>query len=175
MLLNDKIKPHTGKHRGLGVHLSFVRSISMDKWKDTELEKMRIGGNKNAKEFFNQQDDWNWKMPISERYNTKAAALYRDKIATIAQGKEWSLETSSAKNYVSRVIPSYNLSNSSSRTAKNSSSSSKIKESKESKLDDWSSNSYQSYNEDEISRSKDKYFDRLTCENSSRPELVNFS
>jgi len=32
----------SGKHRGLGVHLSFVRSISMDKWKDTELEKMKV-------------------------------------------------------------------------------------------------------------------------------------
>lgn len=37
------------------MHLSFVRSISMDKWKDTELEKMKVGGNKKAKEFFNQQ------------------------------------------------------------------------------------------------------------------------
>jgi ADP-ribosylation factor GTPase-activating protein 1 len=32
----------SGKHRGLGVHLSFVRSISMDKWKDIELEKMKV-------------------------------------------------------------------------------------------------------------------------------------
>ena len=32
----------SGKHRGLGVHLSFVRSITMDKWKDLELEKMKV-------------------------------------------------------------------------------------------------------------------------------------
>lgn len=32
----------SGKHRGLGVHLSFVRSITMDSWKDLELEKMRV-------------------------------------------------------------------------------------------------------------------------------------
>lgn len=32
----------SGKHRGLGVHLSFVRSITMDKWKDIELEKMKV-------------------------------------------------------------------------------------------------------------------------------------
>ena len=32
----------SGKHRGLGVHLSFVRSLTMDKWKDIELEKMKV-------------------------------------------------------------------------------------------------------------------------------------
>ena len=41
----------SGKHRGLGVHLSFVRSITMDKWKDMELEKMKVGGNSKAKSF----------------------------------------------------------------------------------------------------------------------------
>lgn len=34
----------SGKHRGLGVHLSFVRSVTMDKWKDIELEKMKVSG-----------------------------------------------------------------------------------------------------------------------------------
>ena len=29
----------SGKHRGLGVHLSFVRSVTMDKWKESELGK----------------------------------------------------------------------------------------------------------------------------------------
>ena len=29
----------SGKHRGLGVHLSFVRSVTMDKWKESELAK----------------------------------------------------------------------------------------------------------------------------------------
>lgn len=49
----------------------------MDKWKDIELKKMEIGGNRKAREFFDQQSDWNWKAPINDRYNTKAAALYR--------------------------------------------------------------------------------------------------
>uniref|UniRef100_A0A8C8UBJ9 Arf-GAP domain-containing protein n=1 Tax=Peromyscus maniculatus bairdii TaxID=230844 RepID=A0A8C8UBJ9_PERMB len=38
----------SGRHRGLGVHLSFVCSVTMDKWKDIELEKMKVGGNANA-------------------------------------------------------------------------------------------------------------------------------
>lgn len=55
----------------------------MDKWKDSELEKMRIGGNKNAREFFESQPDWNDNMSITQKYNTKAAALYRDKVNII--------------------------------------------------------------------------------------------
>lgn len=70
----------SGKHRGLGVHLSFVRSISMDRWKDIELEKMKVGGNRKAREFFEAQSDWDDSMTISQKYNTKAAALYRDKV-----------------------------------------------------------------------------------------------
>lgn len=89
----------SGKHRGLGVHLSFVRSISMDKWKDIELEKMKVGGNRNAREFFETQSDWDESMSISQRYNTKAAALYRDKIATLARGEPWSPSSSIAKDF----------------------------------------------------------------------------
>ena len=33
----------SGRHRGLGVHLSFVRSVSMDAWKDREIKAMRVG------------------------------------------------------------------------------------------------------------------------------------
>ena len=90
----------SGMHRGLGVHLSFVRSISMDKWKDLELEKMKVGGNRQAKEFFASQPDYNLNtMSFQQRYDSRAAAIYRDKISTEAQGKPWSIATSPALNY----------------------------------------------------------------------------
>lgn len=41
----------SGRHRGLGVHISFVRSITMDKWDDTQLAYMEAGGNKACKDF----------------------------------------------------------------------------------------------------------------------------
>lgn len=100
----------SGKHRGLGVHLSFVRSISMDKWKDIELEKMKVGGNRKAREFFESQPDWDDTMTLQQRYNTKVAALYRDKIATLAQGYEWVEATSLAQNYVSGSVNRYSSS-----------------------------------------------------------------
>ena len=59
---------------------SFVRSVSMDKWKDLQLEKMKAGGNGRAKEFFLSQPDFHDGMSMQEKYNTKAAALYKDKV-----------------------------------------------------------------------------------------------
>ncbi|XP_067904377.1 ADP-ribosylation factor GTPase-activating protein 1 [Heterodontus francisci] len=88
----------SGKHRGLGVHLSFVRSVTMDKWKDLELEKMKVGGNANFRQFLELQDyDRCWSL--QEKYNSRAAAFYRDKIAALAEGREWSIETSEARNW----------------------------------------------------------------------------
>ncbi|KAM9758207.1 ADP-ribosylation factor GTPase-activating protein 1 isoform 4-T4 [Menidia menidia] len=91
----------SGKHRGLGVHLSFVRSVTMDKWKDIELEKMKAGGNGKFRLFLEVQDDYDPNWTLQEKYNSKAAALFRDKVATLAEGKEWSIETSSARNWTS--------------------------------------------------------------------------
>merc|ERR1711970_626981 len=96
----------SGKHRGLGVHLSFVRSVTMDKWKDTELNKMKVGGNRNAKDFFASQSDWNDTANLTAKYNSKAAALYKDKISTEASGDIWSEETSAARNHRSSYMGS---------------------------------------------------------------------
>ncbi|XP_056292557.1 ADP-ribosylation factor GTPase-activating protein 1 isoform X3 [Pseudoliparis swirei] len=91
----------SGKHRGLGVHLSFVRSVTMDKWKDIELEKMKAGGNGVFRIFLELQDDYDPTWTLQEKYNSKAAALFRDKVVTLAEGKEWSIETSPARNWTS--------------------------------------------------------------------------
>jgi len=52
----------------------------MDKWKDMELEKMKVGGNRKAQDFFETQPDYKKTMSLVDKYNTKAAALYRDKV-----------------------------------------------------------------------------------------------
>ena len=86
-------------HRSLGVHLSFVRSVTMDKWKDLEIEKMRCGGNDKLNEFLESKPDYRQGWSIQEKYNTKSAALYRDKISTEAKGGKWNEATSSAQSY----------------------------------------------------------------------------
>lgn len=96
----------SGKHRGLGVHLSFVRSTTMDKWKDIEVEKMRAGGNQPAQEFFESHNDYQDNWSLKEKYNSKTAALLRDKITTIAEGREWDEAASPAQSYVVKAAKS---------------------------------------------------------------------
>ncbi|KAL1367797.1 hypothetical protein HN51_021919 [Arachis hypogaea] len=78
----------SGKHRGLGVHISFVRSVTMDAWSEIQLKKMEAGGNNNLNSFLAS-----YSVPketdIVKKYNTKAAAIYRDRIAAIAEGRPW--------------------------------------------------------------------------------------
>jgi ADP-ribosylation factor GTPase-activating protein 1 len=79
----------------------------MDKWKPLELEKMKVGGNRQAKEFFASQSDYNADtMSLQQRYNSRAAALYRDKISTEAHGKPWSIDFSPAQNHSSSYASS---------------------------------------------------------------------
>lgn len=153
----------------------------MDKWKDIELEKMKVGGNQNAREFFEDQPDWSDNMSIQQKYNTKAAALYRDKIATLAQGKQWSESTSSAQSYSSAKAP-VQVQHSSSRSSNNTGQSATLGTSK-SYQDVGSSGGagyqsngggYQQFDTPEFRDQKDTFFNRMQEENATRPEWVPF-
>lgn len=78
----------SGKHRGLGVHISFVRSVSMDSWSEIQLKKMQAGGNSPLNNFLSQ-----YGIPketdIVAKYNSKAATVYRDRIQSLAEGRSW--------------------------------------------------------------------------------------
>lgn len=41
----------------------------------------QVGGNRRAKEFLKSQSDYDHYAPLQQKYNTKAAALYRDKVS----------------------------------------------------------------------------------------------
>ena len=50
----------SGIHRNLGVHISFVRSVSLDEWKSTQVEMMVRWGNKRANSY--------WEATVPEDY-----------------------------------------------------------------------------------------------------------
>lgn len=55
--------PCSGIHRGLGSHISRVKSIKMDNWDRTQVSSMEDVGNKNAKAFYEKYVPVYYKRP----------------------------------------------------------------------------------------------------------------
>jgi len=76
----------SGIHRSLGVKTSFVQSTTMDSWKPLHLRMMELGGNRRFREFLESHGVAST-LPIREKYQTKAAAWYREALKAEAEGK----------------------------------------------------------------------------------------
>lgn len=82
-------------HRGLGVHISFVRSITMDAFKPAEIERMRLGGNAPWRAFFENHPDnvaagiaWD-DVTIKERYDGNVAMEWKERLTARVDGVEY--------------------------------------------------------------------------------------
>lgn len=84
-----------GVHRGLGVHISFVRSISMDAFKASEIERMRLGGNAGWRKFFEDHDDTQMRgiswddATIAERYSGEVGEEWKERLSCQVEGREY--------------------------------------------------------------------------------------
>jgi Putative GTPase activating protein for Arf len=97
----------SGIHRGLGTHISFVRSVTMDAWKDKEILLMKAGGNQQCLDFLrahgivenssnskkSSNDDNNdssnlplRNVPAKNKYDSPAAELYRQVLQARVDG-----------------------------------------------------------------------------------------
>lgn len=92
----------SGCHRGLGTHISFVRSVHMDNWTAREMELMFIGGNRNCNLFLRKHGIHTALKPPTfttktettggsihthaEKYDSDAAELYRQILKARVQG-----------------------------------------------------------------------------------------
>lgn len=77
-----------GVHRGLGVHISFVRSITMDQFKPDELKRMELGGNENCGEYFTSHGV-DLSLPAKDKYNNYVADDYKLKLTAEVNGEDW--------------------------------------------------------------------------------------
>eukprot|EP01087_Luapelamoeba_hula_P017839 TRINITY_DN5662_c0_g1_i1.p1 TRINITY_DN5662_c0_g1~~TRINITY_DN5662_c0_g1_i1.p1 ORF type:complete len:197 (-),score=17.37 TRINITY_DN5662_c0_g1_i1:40-630(-) len=66
-------------HRGLGVHITFVRSVHLDRWTKQQLVTMESGGNRSFKEYLLEHNAWHTRA--QDRYTSEAAYTYRYALA----------------------------------------------------------------------------------------------
>ncbi|KAA1466572.1 ArfGap-domain-containing protein [Dentipellis sp. KUC8613] len=83
-----------GTHRGFGVHISFVRSVSMDTWQDDQIKRMKLGGNGPFLDFMQsytpvEQGGYKDGMTPYDKYHCWAATQYREKLDAELQEKPW--------------------------------------------------------------------------------------
>lgn len=88
-------------HRGLGVHLTFVRSTQLDtNWTWKQLRNMQLGGNVNATQYFRTHglvtDD------ARQKYSSRVAQMYRDKLNAMS---EQAMKTYGTKLHLDPVAP----------------------------------------------------------------------
>ena len=72
-----------GVHRGLGVHISLVRSATMDKWTQEQLARFVVsGGNARARAFF-AQHGWaaGERAATEAKFTSRAAELYKQQLS----------------------------------------------------------------------------------------------
>ncbi|ELP91445.1 ADP-ribosylation factor GTPase-activating protein, putative [Entamoeba invadens IP1] len=76
----------SGQHRGLGVHLSFVRSIDMDTWTTKQMSNMINGGNDKFRTYL-KEHKVNMSAPWEMRYSLPCCEKYKQMLTDIADGK----------------------------------------------------------------------------------------
>lgn len=77
----------SGQHRGLGVHISFVRSVGMDRWKEWEVKRMQVGGNAKFIQYCKKNAMQG--TDIASKYQSHAAAIYAANLKSEATGEPY--------------------------------------------------------------------------------------
>jgi len=99
----------SGRHRSFGVQVSFVRSLPMDSWSHSQVLSLLEGGNAQLSSFFERHSLCPDQSTSDNRYRTKAALFYRQKLSlhvqhVIAngcyQGREASRATSNSRHRI---------------------------------------------------------------------------
>ncbi|KAI9832796.1 MAG: hypothetical protein M1819_004016 [Sarea resinae] len=159
-----------GTHRGLGVHISFVRSVTMDAFKVTEIARMEQGGNKPWRTFFDEHEMTKMEgrtfedCTVAERYSGDVGEEWKERLTAKVEGREY-VPGERKKNTTSAAAMG-GFSKSSSMTSPRSGT-------PQGRRQDSLSSSAQSLGSSTMGSKKSQneaYFARLGNDNATRPE-----
>lgn len=79
-----------GLHRGYGVHISFVRSVELDAWSDSEMRSMVTGGNAKFRDFVSEEGIAcdGIAGDRAQLYKGPFGTLYRQRLVALLEGSE---------------------------------------------------------------------------------------
>ena len=77
-----------GRHRSFGVHVTLVRSINMDDWKQSQIVYLSKGGNARFNNYCANYVDITNANSNSERYSNGRVVYYTEVLASEVQGRE---------------------------------------------------------------------------------------
>ena len=76
----------SGEHRGFGIGVSFIRSVTMDQWTQEQVNIMKVGGNQRLRDFlttYNMPED----IDKKKIYCSKIMNFYRKQLKAESQGQ----------------------------------------------------------------------------------------
>ena len=101
-----------GIHRGLGVHVSFVRSITMDGWSCEQFDRMMRGGNDKWNDYWSKHDSCNvvntlhdhvdrkeMAQRLKAKYESDTARTYRDSLSSTDNSAATSTSSSTSQTF----------------------------------------------------------------------------
>ena len=76
----------SGEHRSFGVQVSYIKSLTLDQWNETQFNTMRVGGNKRLRDFLLSNDMPEY-LDKKEIYSSKLMSYYRRMLKVEAKGE----------------------------------------------------------------------------------------
>ena len=76
----------SGEHRGFGINVSYIRSVTMDQWTQEQVNIMKVGGNQRLKDFliaYNMPED----IDKKKIYCSKLMHFYRKQLKAESMGQ----------------------------------------------------------------------------------------
>ena len=101
----------SGNHRGYGVNISYVRSLTLDKWNDSQIGLMRVGGNKKLRELLEVYKIDKLRIDKEKLYSSKLLDFYRHVLKSKEANELSSKEAPSQEDALKSSISFYSNDN----------------------------------------------------------------